>query len=205
MLLYTNGCSFTYGDDLKNPIRDSWPTLLSKKYNMSLKNDATSGCDNLFIYLTTLDFVLSNTQIHDKLFIIIGWTSFKRIQYYENKKINFFVCYQNYHNILKPYLENIFLYNEQLYYILLSQILESFKIKYLFFNSLVSSFSKKYKYISSDYNLFFKKNNFLKNINFFRFVEQNNLPFSKTYHPLEKAHYEWAEYLYDYIRKKQLL
>ena len=40
MKLYFNGCSFTYGDELKNPKEFSWPVLLAKSTNAGFVNDA---------------------------------------------------------------------------------------------------------------------------------------------------------------------
>ena len=86
MKLYFNGCSFTYGDELKNPTTNAWPALLSDYYGYSFVNDAVSGGTN--------DRMVHNTMLninnYDKFYI--AWTSYTRFTryYYANSsEVNF--------------------------------------------------------------------------------------------------------------------
>jgi hypothetical protein len=86
MKLYFNGCSFTYGDDLDNPEKNSWPTAVSTKLGFSFLNDAVSGGTNeRTIYKTIL-----NIDAYDYFFI--AWTEYARFTKYnpiDNYEINF--------------------------------------------------------------------------------------------------------------------
>jgi hypothetical protein len=86
MRLYFNGCSFTYGDELKNPEKDSWPSLVSAKLNSTFLNDAVPGGTNeRIVYKTML-----NVSNYDYFFI--AWTWYSRFTEYnpvDNFEINF--------------------------------------------------------------------------------------------------------------------
>ena len=43
MILFTIGDSWTYGDELDNPYKESYPYLLSKKLNCRMVNYAVNG------------------------------------------------------------------------------------------------------------------------------------------------------------------
>lgn len=86
MNFYFNGCSFTYGDELKNPHTESWPTLVSNHFNVSFLNNAVSGGTNQrTVYKTLL-----NKNKFD--YFIIAWTAYTRFTEYnpvDNYEINF--------------------------------------------------------------------------------------------------------------------
>lgn len=67
--LVTFGCSFTYGDSLNNPNRESWPVLLSKMIGKKSVNKAIPGASNLEILNSILSFKFRATDS-----VIIGWT-----------------------------------------------------------------------------------------------------------------------------------
>lgn len=46
MILYTNGCSFTYGDELENPEQDRWSTVLANMMNYTSVCEAQPGQSN---------------------------------------------------------------------------------------------------------------------------------------------------------------
>lgn len=216
MLLYTNGCSFTYGDDLKTPNIHAWPYVLAQKLNMSLKNDAISGSSNCRIYRKTLNFLFNNESIKEQLFIIIGWSSNLRIEYYNNKPISYAWTSVNYLPLLKTYrdfnetkntvflnkyIESLFYYNPYILKNNLFNILNIKNIKYLFFNVFNEPFLyKEKKYIYDNYN----KNQYRDYV-FYDFIYRNKYPIGLTLHPLEEGHEAWANILYDYIIKNKLL
>lgn len=67
MRFYFNGCSLTYGDELKNPQESSWPSLVASSLNADFKNDAVSGGTNDRILYRTL----INTNDYD-YFLSLG-------------------------------------------------------------------------------------------------------------------------------------
>jgi len=86
MSFYFNGCSYTFGDELNNPSKEAWPTLISNHYGVSFLNDAVSGGTNDRI----MNGVVKNINKYDKFYI--AWTSYFRFtrQYYANlSEINF--------------------------------------------------------------------------------------------------------------------
>ena len=54
MLLYANGCSMTLGDEMSDPSRTCFPTLVAEHFGFDLHNDAHSGASNCRILRTTL-------------------------------------------------------------------------------------------------------------------------------------------------------
>jgi hypothetical protein len=86
MKLYFNGCSFTHGDELENPEKDSWPAVVASWLNSDFFNDAVSGGTNdRTIYKTML-----NGHRYDYYFI--AWTTYTRFTEYnpvDNFEINF--------------------------------------------------------------------------------------------------------------------
>jgi hypothetical protein len=87
MRIYATGCSFTYGDELKNPSVSAWPVLLANKLGGNVVNDAVSGGTNQRnVYRT-----IKNMQEDFDLYII-AWTSYSRFTVYKsdnNFEINF--------------------------------------------------------------------------------------------------------------------
>ena len=76
--LYVNGCSFVWGDELEDRENEAFPFLLEKKLNCELINDSMPGASNERILRTTLSRDLSDC------FVIIGWTSLFRYEYFED-------------------------------------------------------------------------------------------------------------------------
>lgn len=84
-MLFANGDSFTYGDELGGS-RDSPPThwnktfidILSKKLGVNYINVATCGSSNQKIFRTTLNFIEHH---HDKMdYCVIIWSSWGRLE-----------------------------------------------------------------------------------------------------------------------------
>lgn len=84
MTLFFIGCSFTYGDDLKNPANDAWPVLVAGPRNFT--NAAVSGGTNE----RTVYQVIKNIDQYDKFYI--AWTYIERFTRYRNEnnfEVNF--------------------------------------------------------------------------------------------------------------------
>lgn len=76
MILLANGCSFTEGYDLDDPMK-SWPFQLASKLNYNVVNLALGGASNDRIFRTTIEYL--NTHNKPDL-IVIGWTGFNRAE-----------------------------------------------------------------------------------------------------------------------------
>ena len=88
MKIYTNGCSFTYGDELNCPNESAWPVLLATKFNGSVYNNAKSGASNSRIVFNTI----KNSQNNYYDLYVIAWTTYTRFTFYKsdnNFEINF--------------------------------------------------------------------------------------------------------------------
>jgi hypothetical protein len=86
MRLYFNGCSHTYGDDLRQPESQAWPAVLSNTIGCDFLNDAVSGNANDHIMYRTI----KNAHEFDKIYI--AWTYIERFTRYRadnNYVVNF--------------------------------------------------------------------------------------------------------------------
>ena len=87
MNIYSIGCSFTFGDELKNAQQSAWPNVLAKKLNGSITNDAVSGGSNQRILYRTIKSIKENYDLY-----LIAWTTYTRFTFYKsdnNHEINF--------------------------------------------------------------------------------------------------------------------
>ena len=97
MILYTNGCSFVWGDELKDRENEAFPFLLQKRLGCELIQEASCGSNNQRILRSTIglpDYRASQESdrdynLHEKLtrddFVIIGWSSIYRYEYYSDE------------------------------------------------------------------------------------------------------------------------
>jgi hypothetical protein len=98
-LLYTNGCSWTFGDgvsehpgfprthnatiDYENMKNYAWPSVLANKLGYEVVNDSIAGGSNVRIVRTTVDFIMNYPkENYQDLVIIIGWTTVERDEIY---------------------------------------------------------------------------------------------------------------------------
>lgn len=88
MILFTSGCSFTYGEELENR-KQAWPFVLGKMLNYDVINKGICSGSNEYIVRTTINFVtecMLNNISYEDLYIILGFTT-------ENRK----ECWSNYY------------------------------------------------------------------------------------------------------------
>jgi hypothetical protein len=86
MKLYFNGCSFTYGDELKTPQQDAWPILVATHLKCDFLNDDVSGGTNDRTVYKTIQ------QVNNYDYFFIAWTTYTRFTEYnpvDNFEINF--------------------------------------------------------------------------------------------------------------------
>ena len=73
-ILYTVGDSWTYGDDLKNPLTESYPYLLSKKIKCGLINGGRNFAGNDWIFRKSVKLITSSEMENIHTFIV-GWSN----------------------------------------------------------------------------------------------------------------------------------
>ncbi len=160
MNFYFNGCSFTYGDELKDQKNDAWPALVAGSAGVDFLNDAISGGSNDRIVYKTL----SNFDRYDYFFI--AWTSYTRFTEYnpvDNFEINFSPSLEldaslHYSDDLKNHYEKYKNYGEMYYkhwfnelyefkkwlqqIILLQSFFDLHKKKYMMLNTMCNSLDR---------------------------------------------------------------
>ena len=78
MILYCNGCSYSYGTELSlnGDLTLAWPYLVANKLDAKLINGSKGGQSNLMIYKKTVEDILSLERKPD--LAIIQWTFIER-------------------------------------------------------------------------------------------------------------------------------
>jgi len=224
MLLYTNGCSFTYGDELKQPSRDAWPYVLGKKLNWDTINSACVGGSVIRAYRQTLNFLFNNLDKKEKMFIIICWPPKIRSEaYYNNRIITIktqplrkYLFMSKINHIISDYFlvtkHSIYCFLQSVcFQYLLHNILKYYKISHIFFETTsidINLFSlrnfKNQSYIKNIVSINKKIdsiNRFLINSSFESFAYDNHYAIGLNMHPLEEAHAALANLLYIKIQK----
>lgn len=86
MILFTSGCSFTYGEELGDR-QFAWPFVLGKLLNCDVINKGICSGSNDYIIRTTMEFISKaindNINIEDIL-IILGFTTENRKECWSN-------------------------------------------------------------------------------------------------------------------------
>lgn len=77
--LITHGCSFTYGEELADPARSSWPALVAAKLDIELLNLAKPAYSNDAILKDIVAQDINRSSYTD--LVIICWTTYLRMQY----------------------------------------------------------------------------------------------------------------------------
>jgi hypothetical protein len=72
--LVTNGCSFTFGDELENPKTQAWPALLANKLGLPIVNLAQPGTGNDCILRRTTEYLYENLATGSKPLVVIAWS-----------------------------------------------------------------------------------------------------------------------------------
>ena len=75
-MIFTNGDSFTYGDELDKPYSEAWPYILSQMLNLDVVNFGENGKDNAGIIQTTKEYHSRVARL-PKIWII-QWSTFRR-------------------------------------------------------------------------------------------------------------------------------
>ena len=74
-MLVTNGCSWVYGDTLKNPRMDNFATTLATSGGFNgVQNLSIKKGSNARISRVTIHWLLEHQSEWDDIFVLIGWT-----------------------------------------------------------------------------------------------------------------------------------
>ena len=76
-MVYTLGCSFTYGEELPDPSIQAWPVLLANALGQSIINRGKPGIGNNYIIKTAIKEI---PQLKPDL-VIVAWTSCGRMEF----------------------------------------------------------------------------------------------------------------------------
>tara|TARA_R100000231_G_scaffold139540_1_gene121165 strand:- start:483 stop:1178 length:696 start_codon:yes stop_codon:yes gene_type:complete len=222
-LLITNGCSFTYGDELSRRNHEAFPYLLALKHNIPVNNLAYNGKSNEAIVRTTLEFMLDSDLSKIDPIFIIGWSGIARKEFYSDGKWSKITPTQvavnklaevHYMYLQSNKQDNLEFFNHTL---LLQLLFESKNYQYFFFNiddgqvlqniknggSIKGSnkFSDNYNlnHINNSYINEINLNNFPsfvdKEVTFLNYSITNGGGKEKGGHPNAKSHQIWADYL----------
>jgi hypothetical protein len=157
MRIYACGCSFTYGDELKDPSISAWPVLLANKLQASIDNDAIGGGTNYRTAYHAIKNIKNNYDLY-----LIAWTDYSRYTFYrrdDNFETNFTVGLDSatmftgtvYENIYKKWGGDFYRYwYNELYafkiwlqqIIQLQSLLEKENKKYIMINTMHNNLSK---------------------------------------------------------------
>ena len=84
--LVVNGCSFTYGQGIENPIQDAWPSIVARELGVPLINLAIPGQGNPPIQRRTLDYFYKDLYNHNNPFYIHAYSQSARQEVYIYKR-----------------------------------------------------------------------------------------------------------------------
>tara|TARA_B100000902_G_C27044433_1_gene780976 strand:- start:117 stop:776 length:660 start_codon:yes stop_codon:yes gene_type:complete len=205
--LYTNGCSYVWGDELEDR-RDAFPHLLKTKLGCELTDDSKCGSDNQRIMRTTLTADLKNH------FVIIGWASIIRYEYYDKSYIsegidlvpgwesNIGSRFEKYPEIHKYFEYDWFVVNFLNQVLVLQNYLKYNNIPFFFFMSYPMYKDQNVDYLEHfdliDESTF--PSLFNEDLEFFTYCKNNGLnDFMPNWHPSPRQHKLWSEYLYEKI------
>jgi hypothetical protein len=103
MRIYVCGDSFSIGDELKNPNKSAWSSILAEKLSASINNNAVSGGTNA----RTVYQTIKNTQENYDLYLI-AWTTYSRFTFYKSDN--------NFETNFNPTLTHLLYENDNFYY-----------------------------------------------------------------------------------------
>ena len=147
MRLYFNGCSHTFGDDLKDQ-NQAWPALIAKNLHCDFLNDSVSGGTNDRIMYKTIKHATEFDQFY------IAWTypfRFTRYRADNNHDVNFNP--QLKHSLYSNQLE--FRDYGKIHYAFWNNELYNFKLwlqQVVLLQRYLDSINKPYIMLNSDHN-----------------------------------------------------
>ena len=125
-MLYTNGDSWTFGEEFPNvgPMTESirfynsWPWLLAQNLNIPMTiNEGIGAGSNYRIFRRTCDFIFSWLGKHrdpKDLMIVLGWTTSERTEVFDKDRY----CRITIHNILDSVNNEVYDYKKSYFNLL---------------------------------------------------------------------------------------
>ena len=188
-MIFTNGDSFTYGDELDKPYAQAWPYLLGQMLNLDVVNFGENGQDNARIVQTTKEYHSKGGAVRLPKIWVIQWTTFRRFR--DNPPMDVVL-----HKLDKQYLLD-------LYFIQVRDMQEWFEwhgFNYVMFNGFDNE-----KYIQDSDSEF---KSLVDDKYFIGWPDEAVVNWVYEYehgprgHPRAKGHFRIAEILYENIRRK---
>ncbi|MFN8771071.1 MAG: DUF6071 family protein [Neisseriaceae bacterium] len=232
-IFLANGCSMCYGSELYDDLetrkcfdnverfKNSWPGKLGSTLGFNqVVNLGYPGGSNDRILRTTITWILQNWSSNSKnnLFVIIGWSSPMRREFYLNEKWRQLIPHHDYSDPEASILNRVYreiawsTYESAIRFaiqvITLQNFLKQHNIPYLFFDA-ISSFSKTNLDSESAIDLYIP---FIDKKHYFKFGSENcsMADYLKTNengnrHPNIEEHKKWANILIEFIKEENLL
>jgi Family of unknown function (DUF6071) len=206
MLLYVNGCSMTFGEELGprgDPICNTraWPRYLGEMMNVPVRNDARPAGSNDRIVRTTVNFIAHYLTEHpaEDLRVVIGWTKAMRREFHDvenDRWYDFIPSDPQSAGPLTPVycpdfcstVEATGRYFVQL--LTMQSFLIQHKIAYVFFAALRGERDPVLQRLI-DTSRFFRGDD-----TFMAWAVRHEYPFGPNQHPLEDGHRAWAALMY---------
>jgi len=196
-IIFANGDSFTFGDELEHPFGSAWPAKLSELLRRQVINFARPGAANNRIVETTKNFIndLEKTNafrfIYDMDFVLIQWSSYLRLGPKETVPRNIVYREKEEEYLLDKYFVQV---------AEMQDYLDSRRIPYLMFNAFdnekaIPQSNSKFKDLVDDKYFIGWPDKAVVNWVY-------GLPHGTKGHPLEEAHIRIAEIVHDNIRTK---
>jgi len=217
--LVVNGCSYTYGHGISDPVQNAWPSLVAKKLGVPLINLGLPGQSNHAIKRRTLRYFFKDLYNHNNPFYIHAYTQSQRREIYLSTDYNG-EPYQDYKlldagdvNKLTALAKENILHTDEYYLKLLevekyniwnsiNSLLDKYNINHFCTDympqtdSTVIDWINKYHYIlKSEVETELYK---LKNFN----EVTEDLPKTSCLHETEEGHKRVADYVYNQITKR---
>ena len=153
--IVTNGCSFTYGAELEDPVNQAWPAIVAKKLNVPIVNIARPSIGNDAICRRTYEYFYEDLKNDNNPLYIIGFSAVTRKEYWNEKNKRYDGIHINKKNqksfssldyAHKDYLENYdyedFYRRNMLHRSSLRNLFNSHNIPYIFV-SMMSDYKEK--------------------------------------------------------------
>lgn len=188
-MIFTNGDSFTYGDELDKPYNEAWPYILAEKLNTKVANFGENNSDNQRILQTTVDF-FGTPDISMYKCAIIQWSTYIRFDTIPQDIV------LNDNANTKEYLLDKYFVQVRI----MQDFFDLRNIPYLMFNAfdnekvIPTSISKFKDIIDTKYFIGWQDESVVNWV--------YGMPHKPKGHPGEEAHVRIAEIIYENIRHK---
>lgn len=205
-MLYTLGCSFTYGEELPNPATEAWPVLLANKLGQSVVNRGSPGVGNNYIIKTAIKEVPK----HKPDLVIVAWTSCGRMEFADRYSV-YDIWPGSRRRYEKPYPHRdiiekyITSYNNELHQyrswlrsvILLQDFFKLRNVNYRFVNTFDNhKLTEKHAKVSKEYIDLIDLDKFIGWPSYSMVEWMGDCPLAPRGHPLQQGHQRIADAIF---------